>query len=100
MDARMIWWGENRSKRMLPWKVGDLVRYDFGPTALMRISAVITRGGDIGTCYHYYGRAFHSSGPCTSRYHGQCMEPDEEDRLRWIAAHDDDDKWIRGKWGD
>jgi len=70
-------------------KVGDLVRYDDGPTALMRVTDII--GG------RYYGRAFHSVGTCTSR--SEVFEPSEADRERWARCHDGTDAWIRGAWG-
>jgi hypothetical protein len=70
-------------------QAGDLVRYDAGPTALMRVEDVI--GG------RYYGRAFHSSGCCTSR--SQVFAASDEDRERWARCHDADDRWIRGAWG-
>lgn len=101
-----MWHGENRSGRMEPWKEGDLVRYDDGATALMRIEYVRDMGPDQPGCapakmnrWRYYGRAFHSEGSCIGRYHGQCLEPSQEDRDRWAAAHDPEtDEWIRGAW--
>jgi hypothetical protein len=96
-----MWYGENRSGRETPWKVGDLLRYADGPTALMRITAVNDtgdRGKGISTGIRYSGRAFHSFGPCTGRYHGQCFEPPLEDFAKWNHTHDSDDRWIRGAW--
>lgn len=90
----MVWYGENRSGRTTPWKAGDLVRYDDGPSALMRITQVHIYSDSI----RYYGRAFHSLGTCTSRYHGQCLEPTAEDRAKWDRCHDASDQWIRGMW--
>lgn len=69
--------------------IGDLVRYDAGPTALMRVTDII--GG------RYYGRAFHSSGTCTSR--AAVTEPTEADEEKWQQCHDDGDQWIKGAWG-
>lgn len=70
-------------------KPGDLVRYDSGWTALMRVTDIIQG--------RYYGRAFHSSGTCTSR--SKVFEPDETDRKLWAKCHAEDDSWIRGAWG-
>jgi hypothetical protein len=96
-----MWYGENRSGRETPWKVGDLLRYDDGPTALMRITAVRDMSAPskaIATGLRYSGRAFHSGGTCTARYHGQCFEPNSEDIAKWSKCHDADDQWIRGAW--
>lgn len=96
-----MWYGENRSRRAFPWNVGDLVRYDDGPSALMRIEVVRFMGSDsrgIACEYRYYGRAFHSEGCCTGRYHGQCLEPTPEDIAAWERCHDENDDWIRGMW--
>jgi hypothetical protein len=98
----MTWYGENRSGRQARWNEGDLIRYDYGPTALMRITGVREMGADprgISCSVRYYGRAFHSSGTYTGRYHGQCLEPSEEDRALWARCHDDNDEWIPGSWG-
>lgn len=96
-----MWYGENRSGRDHPWQVGDLVRYDDGPTALMRITRVREMGPDprgISCSVRYYGRAFHSSGTCTGRYHGQCLEPSADDVAAWKRCHDADDRWINGAY--
>lgn len=99
----MTWYCENRSRRETPWNEGDLVRYDYGPAALMRVvTSVRPMGADprgISCSVRYYGRAFHSSGVCTGRYHGQCLEPTTEDRAIWARCHDENDEWIRGAWG-
>lgn len=96
----MSWYGQNKSKRETVWSVGDLIRYDSGPTALMRITSVrYMRAGDviedIAKDVRYYGRAFHSTGTCTGRYHGQCYEPDAEDVESWKQHHDPiTDEWL------
>lgn len=97
----MTWYGGNRSGRKTPWKIGDLIRYDNGPSALMRIELVREMGDDhrgISCSIRYYGRGFHSSGTCTGRYHGECAEPTQKDHDAWNVAHDDQDRWIPGKW--
>lgn len=75
--------------------IGDLVRYDSGPTALMRVVDIVNG--------RYYGRAFHSHGTfnsphcCTNR--AEVFEPFDEDRIRWRNAHDrETDAWIRGRY--
>lgn len=97
----MVWYGGNDGGMLEAKKVGDLVRYDDGPTALMRITHVLDKGKNhrgIACEIRYYGRAFHSDDTCTGRYHGQCSEPSEADRAAWANAHDADDAWIRGCW--
>lgn len=98
----MTWYGGNDGGMPSPKKVGDLIRYDDGPSALMRITHVRFMGMEdvrgIGCHYRYYGRAFHSNGTCTGRYHGQCSEPTPSDIAAWKACHDDNDAWIRGMW--
>ncbi|MBB5985977.1 hypothetical protein [Sphingobium lignivorans] len=99
---------------MEPWKVGDLVRYDYGPSAVMRINYVHDMGPDQPGCapygmnrWRYYGRAFHDTishydngeeRASTGRYHGQCMPVSEEDVAKWQRCHDENDDWIRGAW--
>lgn len=81
------------------WKVGDLIRYGDGCTALMRITNVRDMGKSFGEDrYRYYGRGFHSTGTCTGRYEKQCCEPSALDKELWVSSHDDNDKWIKGKW--
>jgi hypothetical protein len=41
-------------------KIGDIIRYDSGPTALMRIEAISKNHGVYGTD-RYYGRSFYGS---------------------------------------
>jgi len=70
----MIWYGENRSKRETRWKVGDIVRYDYGPSALMRVERVREMGNDhrgISCSVRYYGRQFF--GGVMGCYHGQIL---------------------------
>lgn len=99
----MTWYGGNDGGIVEPLAVGDLVRYDDGPSALMRIESVRFMGTEdkrgIGVHWRYYGRAFHSTGCCTGRYHGQCRLPSDRDRRAWAWAHDRDDAWIPGRWG-
>lgn len=99
---------------MEPWKAGDLVRYDDGPSALMRITGVRDMGEDQPGCrpwgmdrWRYYGRAFHDTishydngeqRASVGRYHGQCVEPTTEDSEKWSRCHDETDDWIRGAW--
>ncbi len=72
--------------------IGDLVRYDWGPTGLMRVTH--DQGDRI------YGRAFHSSGTCTSRHRKAITRPSDIDKQRWAYCHNDvTDEWVRGRWG-
>lgn len=94
-----MWYGENQSGRATLWEIGDLVRYDAGPTALMRIESIQRYNGeDVATSVRYYGRGFHASGVDVARYHGQCLDTSQEDRFRWQQAHDRADQWIVGRW--
>ncbi len=106
----MTWYGENGSGRTHRWSVGDLVRYDDGPTALMRITWVREMGEDprgIACSVRYYGRAFHDrisyyengeERGSVGRYHGQCQEASPADIVAWNRTHDSRDDWKPGCW--
>lgn len=63
--------------------VGDVVRYGFGETALMRLTSIRELGN--GACL-FYGKGFHSHGTCTSR--GEIYSASDDDLWRWRLWHD------------
>jgi hypothetical protein len=62
------------------FRVGSVVRYAYGETALMKITAVYEDHGRDGDTY-YAGTQFYGGGVCA--WHEDCDPLSEEDKRRW-----------------
>lgn len=64
------------------FKVGDILRYGEGATALMEVEAISVSHG--GSSARYYGRQFF--GGAVAAYHGQVKPSTDDEQQRFRAA--------------
>lgn len=77
---------------MAEFELNQVVRYDYGSTALMRLTSIRDLGNGSKI---YYGKGFHSHATCTSR--GTIYEASDIDLMRWRIWHDGEtDAWLPG----
>lgn len=69
------------------YKVGELIRYDDGSSALMVIRHITPGEGRHGAYYH----GDQCCGGVTAAYHNACERPNEADRKTWKECA----KWRR-----
>lgn len=60
-------------------KIGDIVRYRKGPTALLRIEKIYDYTGKVGE--HFSGT--HCCGGTHGAYASDCVVADERDKITW-----------------
>jgi hypothetical protein len=66
---------------MARFKVGDVVRYSDGPTALFKITSIIPDPVRTGANVRYYGD--HILGGSAAAYDSDCSPATDDDTLRW-----------------
>jgi len=62
------------------YKIGDIVRYDHGQTALMKIKEISHDHGQIGQT-RYYGKSFY--GSAMGVYWNDCSPASSVDKMVW-----------------
>lgn len=69
--------------------IGEIVRYDDGPSALMRVTHIAPWGGVYGNQYF---------GGSAMGLPERCQLASKRDLASWRWAHDSNDEWIRGRY--
>lgn len=69
--------------------IGEIIRYDDGPSALMRVTHIAPWGGVYGEQYF---------GGSVMGLPDRCQPASQRDLASWRWAHGSDDKWIRGRY--
>lgn len=69
--------------------IGTIVRYDDGPSALMRVTHIAPWGGVYGQQYF---------GGSVMGLPDRCQPASKRDLASWRWAHDSNDEWIRGRY--
>jgi hypothetical protein len=62
-------------------RIGDIVRYDIGPTALMKIEEIHIVGGQN----RFYGKQ--CMGGLVGAYENQCIPANQNDHLLWASCN-------------
>lgn len=73
----------------MQFKIGDIVRYSDGPSALMRLEHVAPWGGLYGEQYF---------GGSVMGLPDRCQPASPHDLASWRWAHDSNDEWVRGRY--
>lgn len=72
-----------RTNRDPMYKVGEIIRYEYGPSALMQIETVVMYGEEP----RYYG--LQCCGGGVGAYHRACERATDEDYRVWVEC----EKW-------